>query len=199
MCAKYFVPVTEVRCKVCIGFLMVHVMFARPSVDAKWYQTRCGPGEIIAAVIFYRNIHMQHHEGPCSEQVTSQDHRIQGGPEAHCNQLPATKTLSRKSKGRRVIVMDGVEGDIQPADPVMEQVPNVLQKYCKSKSRRLPIAPAISSSRNGAWSGRSAGGLHAHWATDAGSTRNTWLYKVTPAQCSNAEAVGRRLGCILNC
>lgn len=138
MCAKYFVPVTEVRCKVCIGFLMVHVMFARPSVDAKWYQTRCGPGEIIAAVIFYRNIHMQHHEGPCSEQVTSQDHRIQGGPEAHCNQLPATKTLSRKSKGRRVIVMDGVEGDIQPADPVMEQVPNEVLQVKKQEVAYRP-------------------------------------------------------------
>lgn len=114
----------EVRRKVCVGFLMVHVMFAGPSIDAKWYQTRCGPGEIIAAVIFYRNIHMQHHESQCSEQVTSQDCRIQGGPEAHCDQLPAAKTLSGKSEGRRVIVMDGVEGDIQPADSVMEQVPN---------------------------------------------------------------------------
>lgn len=72
-------------------------------------------------------------------------------------------------------------------------------KYWKSKSSRFPVTPAITSRRDGAHSGKSTGGLHAHWATDAGSTSSTLLCKVTPAQCSNVEAVGRRLGWILNC
>ena len=67
MGAKYFVPVAEVWCKVGVGLLMVHIMFAGPSIDAKWYQTRCGPGEIVAAVILYGNVDMQYHEGPCGE------------------------------------------------------------------------------------------------------------------------------------
>lgn len=57
-----------------------------------------------------------------------QDYRIQGGPKANCDQLPASETLSGKSKGRRVIVMDGMESDIEPADPVMEQMPDEILK-----------------------------------------------------------------------
>lgn len=39
MRAKYFIPVAEVWCKIGVGFLMVHIVFAGPSVDAKRYQT----------------------------------------------------------------------------------------------------------------------------------------------------------------
>lgn len=94
MCAKYFVPVAKMGCEVGVGFLMVHIMLARPAVNAKGYQTRCGPGKIIATMILYGNIDVHYHENPCGEKMASEDHRIQSGPEAYCHQLPAPKTLS---------------------------------------------------------------------------------------------------------
>lgn len=39
MCSKYFIPVAEMWCKISVGFLMVYIMLAWSSVDAKWYQT----------------------------------------------------------------------------------------------------------------------------------------------------------------
>lgn len=53
MRAKYFVPVAEMWSKVGVGFLMVHVVFAGPSIDAERDQTRCRPGEVIATVVLY--------------------------------------------------------------------------------------------------------------------------------------------------
>lgn len=126
VCPKYFIPVAEVWSKISVGFLVVHVVFAGPSIDAKRYQTRRGPGEVIATVILYRNVDVHHHEHPCGEEVAPQDHRIQGCPEADRDQLPATQTLSSQSKRSCVVMMDGVEGDVEPADPVMQQVPDEI-------------------------------------------------------------------------
>ena len=95
MRTKYPIPVTKVRCKIGVGFLMVHIMFAGPSINAERYKVGCGPREIIATVILNRNVDMHNHEDPCSEHVASEDHRIQSGPKAHCDQLPATQALSK--------------------------------------------------------------------------------------------------------
>lgn len=124
MCAKYFIPVAKVWCKVGVGFLMVDIMLAGSSINAKWYQAWCGPREVIATVIFYGYVDMQHHKGPCGQKMASQDHGIQSGPKANCHQLPAAETLCGKCKGSRVFVVDGVESDIEPPDPVMKQVPD---------------------------------------------------------------------------
>lgn len=124
MRSKYFVPVAEMWCKIGVGFLMVHIVFIGSSVDAKRYQTRRRPREVVATVILNRNVDVEYHECPCGEQVASQDHRIQSGPETYSKQLPTTETLRRKSKRRGIIMMNSMEGYVQPADPVMEKVPD---------------------------------------------------------------------------
>lgn len=192
MCSKYFIPVAEVWCNVLVEFLMVHIILAGPSINTEGYQMRCGPRKIITAVILHGHMDMEHHKDTCGEKVASQDDRIQGGPKAHCDQLPPSQALCSQNKGSWVVVVDCMESDVQP---VVQQVPDEVLEVKEKKVSRHTV---MSSTRVGTWSGSVTGGLHVHWATLAGSTRSIWLCRLMPAQCNSMEGVGRRLGWILN-
>lgn len=118
----------EMWSKVGVGFQMVHIVLVGAAVDAQRNETRRGPREVVATVVLDGDVHVINHEGPCGEQVAPEDDGVHGGPEAHGEQLPAAQALSGQSKWRGVVVMDGVEGDVEPAHPVVENVPDeVLQ------------------------------------------------------------------------
>lgn len=101
-------------------------MLARTSINTKWDQTRHAPREIISAVVFHRYIDVDHHEHPGGEQMTPQQNGVDRGPKAHRDQLPSTKALSGQSKWGGVIMVDSMESHIQPADLMMQKVPDKI-------------------------------------------------------------------------
>lgn len=85
-----------------------------------------GPREDIATVLLHRNVDVEHHEAPRRQAVALEQDGVHGGPKSHTEELPAREVLRDQAEGLVVLVVDGVEGAVQPRDLMMQQVPQVI-------------------------------------------------------------------------
>ncbi|KAK1803589.1 hypothetical protein P4O66_021005 [Electrophorus voltai] len=92
----------------------------------KGHQAVQGPGEVITAVVLRRHPHVEDHEGPASETVAPQQHGIHRGPKPHAEELPGGQVLRDQAERLPVLVVDGMECAVEPADPVMQHMPQVV-------------------------------------------------------------------------
>ncbi|KAL0965338.1 hypothetical protein UPYG_G00279980 [Umbra pygmaea] len=120
------VPVGEERSKVCPGHPVVSIVFGRPAPQAKGHQAVQRPGEVVAAVVLCGDDDGEHHEAPGGQTVALQQQGVHRSPEAHADQLPGGEVLSHQAEGLEVLVMHDMERPVQPGDPVVDEVPEVV-------------------------------------------------------------------------
>lgn len=120
------VPVRKEWGKVSARALVVNIVLGSSPPEAKGHQVVHGPGEVVAAVVLGGNVDVEDHEAPRREAVALQQDGVDGGPESHAEQLPAGQVLRDQAEGLVVLVVDGVEGAVQPGDPVVQEVPQVV-------------------------------------------------------------------------
>lgn len=124
--APQHVPVGEERGVVGAGSLVVGIVLGGAAPQAKGHQIVQRPGEVVAAVLLHRNVDVEDHEAPRRQAVAPQQDGVDGGPESHAEQLPAGQVLGDEAERLVVLVVDGVEGAVQPRHLVVQQVPHVV-------------------------------------------------------------------------
>lgn len=124
--APYFVPVGEEWGVVGGGSLVVGIVLGGATPQAKGHQIVQRPREVVAAVLLHRNVDVEDHEAPSCQAVAAQQDGVDRGPESHAEQLPAGQVLGDEAKRLVVLVVDGVEGAIEPRHLVVQQVPHVV-------------------------------------------------------------------------
>lgn len=120
------VPVREVWGKVGARPLMMSVMFGGAAPQAKGHQVMHGPWEDIATVLLHRNVDVEDHEAPRGQAVALEQDGVHCGPKSHTEEFPAREVLCDQTEGLVVLVVNGMEGAVQPRNLMMQQVPQVI-------------------------------------------------------------------------
>lgn len=105
---------------------MVSVVPQRSTPKAEGNEPVHGPGEVIAAVVLRGHPDVEKHERPGGETVALEQQGIHRGPESDAEQLPGGQVLRDQAEGLAVLVVQSVEGAVQPAHAVMQEVPQVV-------------------------------------------------------------------------
>ncbi|XP_050948992.1 protein S100-Z isoform X2 [Labeo rohita] len=132
---------------------MVSIVTHRSGPQAEGNQTMHRPREVVAAVVLGGHPDVEQHERPGGETVALEEQRIHGGPETHAEELPSRQVLRNQAEGLPILVVERVEGAVEPGDAVMQQVPQVVlevEDHCAAQD----------SQQEGGERGRLAGERH---------------------------------------
>ncbi len=141
------------RRKVGAWLLMVSVVPQRSTPKAKGNQTMHCPREVVPTVVLSGHPDVKEHERPGGETVALKKQRIHGGPEAHAEELPSGQVLRNQAEGLAILVVECMEGAVEPADAVMQHVPQVVLEVEHHRA-------AHDSQQEGGERGRLAGQWH---------------------------------------
>ncbi len=132
---------------------MVSVVPQRSTPKAKGNQTMHCPREVVPTVVLSGHPDVKEHERPGGETVALEKQRIHGGPEAHAEELPSGQVLRNQAEGLAILVVERMEGAVEPADTVMQHVPQVVLEVEHHRA-------AHDSQQEGGERGRLAGQWH---------------------------------------